>query len=76
MTRRKGSIAVLALGAMLIAPLLGCHQSRRDRESRYDGQRRYEELAADQRRRDEAERRRIEESRRRDRDRGTWYRHD
>ena len=83
MNRQKSSLAALALAAVLIAPLLGCHQPRRDRDSRYDSRQsseRYRDLAADQRRRDESERRRIEESRRRDRDRdrdrGDWYRHD
>lgn len=82
MTRCKGSIVALALVAILVAPLVGCHERGRDRDSRYDGQRSYERerWAAEQRRRDEAERRRAEEIRRRDRDRdrdrGDWYRHD
>ena len=76
--KRSVGIAALALTAVLLTPLLGCHHSRRDsRSSRYQSHQSHEyqrQAAADQRRRHEYEQRRLAEDQRRERERRDWRR--
>ena len=80
MKNRNASIgiAALALVAVLLTPLLGCHHSRRDsRSSRYQSHQTHEyqrQAAVDQRRRHEYEQRRLAEEQRRERERRDWRR--
>lgn len=74
--KRSMGIAALALAAVLLTPLIGCHEHRRDsRSTRYRNQQHSErqQLAAEQRRLDE-EHRRLDEQRRRERERRDWRR--
>ena len=78
MNGRKGSMAVaaVALAAVLLTPLLGCHDHRRDsRYSRYQSRQHddYQQQLAQRRRHDE-EQRRLAEAQRRERERSDWRR--